>query len=335
MRRDRLAPDEPICEHTDLLRATCAHCTGATELRHGDRALTTPTYDARKGTPIGGGEVSAPLFNPGAVTLPGWGQPCTSCGALAGESYLCPRCVEQLEVDCANAPMLLDQLEVAITRMDRVYRPSPPPDAEAGESMPFNVAASTARDELRWALVTGTLALLSRVGRQWEGADDPAAVASWLGRHSASVALHPEGDQIAQQVRSAVAKALRVIDTTPERVLAGPCPTCGSRLMAFKGAVKVWCDTCAERHAVADLQAPLRAKVHDLAYTVSGLRDLARSLGIRCDSKRVEHLVERGHLTRAGESSDGHAVYRVGDFLAELDRQEVLDQQHGVGVALP
>ena len=315
------------CDYSDLPSEQCAHCSAKAELVFGDQALEALVIHppSREGFPVSRELGSGKLFAPRVVVMPGWGEPCLRCSALAGESFLCPRCVEQLEVDCANVPALVEQLEVTITRLDRVFRPSPPADAEATEPMPYGVAASQSKDELRWALVTGALAVLHRLGQEWAGRDSSEDVAAWLGAHSMSVALHPEADAIAVQVRDAVAKAMRAIDTLPERVLAGPCPTCDSRLMAFKGSASVWCDTCGRRHKVAEVREPMRAKLADLQYTLSGLRDVARSMGIKCDTNRVNKLAQRGRITQVGESIDGYALYRVGDFLAEIDRQEGVD----------
>lgn len=312
------------CEYSDLPTWTCAHCTGATEPRYGNQALAglAGSPDLRKGRQVDRELDSGRLFAPADVTMPCWGQACAKCGAMAGDAFICPRCVEQLEVDCANAPMLLDQLEVTITRLDRVYRPAPPPDAEASEPMPFSVVASAARDELRLALVTGVQAVLVRLGKQWEGDDSPTAVANWLGRNSASIALHPDGDQIAHQVQAAVAKALRAIDTMPERVLAGPCPTCGSRLMAFKGAPKVFCDTCAKLHTVAELRSGMMDRFDGELYTISGLVTIARTMGYAVRKKAIEDMARRGRITPSGVSSDGWNTYNATDLLTVLEERE-------------
>lgn len=311
------------CEYSDLPAETCAHCTGATEPRYGDQALAglAGSPDLRKGRQVGRELDVGRLFAPADVTMPGWGQPCTKCGAMAGDSYLCPRCVEQFEVDCANAPMILDQLDVTVTRLDCVYRPAPPPDAEASEPMPYSVVASAASDELRGALVTGAQAVLVRLGKQWEGDDSPTAVAEWLGRNSASVALHPKGDVIADQVQAAMRKALRAIDTMPERVLAGPCPTCESRLMAFKGAPKVFCDTCAKLHTVAELRSGMMARFDGELYTISGLVTIAHTMGYAVRKKAIEDMARRGRITPSGTSSDGWHTYNATDLLTVLEER--------------
>lgn len=313
------------CEFSDLPTETCAHCSGATEPRYGDQALAglAGSPDLRKGRQVSRELDAGRLFAPADVTMPGWGQPCTKCGAMAGESYLCPRCVEQFEVDCANAPMVLDQLEVTVTRLDRVYRPAPPPDAESSEPMPFSVVASAARDELRWALVTGAQAVLVRLGKQWEGDDSPTAVADWLGRNSASVALHPEGDQIAHQVQAAMRKALRAIDTMPERVLAGPCPTCGSRLMAFKGSPSVWCDTCAERHQVAELHEAMVTKVSNAEGSVNALHEMLCAMGKWVPLGTVKRWSSEGRLPMVGATDAGSRKHRLGDLLVLVDARRL------------
>lgn len=269
--------------------------------------------------------MNLPLHTPNRVTPASYGQPCPLCGALCGDAYLCPQCVEHLECQLGDVQMLMHQLDITITRQDNVYRPQPPATVEADTPAPFNTNASQARTNLTKTLATCAAMLIRHIGVHWEWANDAVFIARWIAINTGTLAHHPDAAHHATAIRDAHRHAIQAIDTMPERVLAGPCPTCGSRLMAFKDSTTVRCDTCAKWHQVTNVRDPMRAKVADLKYTLSGLRDMARSLGIRCDMNRVNKLAQRGHITKVGESIDGHALYRVGDFLTQIDRQEGVD----------
>ena len=262
------------------------------------------------------------MYSPSVVPLPSQGSPCQAGGKLAGDDCICPACIEQLECDCANVTALVEQLNVTITRLDNVYTPAPPASAEADEPMPFGMAASTASHELKAALELAALTILRHRGQEWEGDDSAEAVAAWLGVNSSSVALDSDAGSIVLSIREAVGRALKAIDTMPERILAGPCPDCGTRLMAFKDAAKVWCDVCQERHQVADLKSAMLDKLADERGSVNGLHEMLRAAGLWVPLGTVKRWSSEGTLPMTGITATGSREHRFGDLHELVNRRK-------------
>lgn len=304
------------CDYSDLPTEQCAHCTGSTVHRWSPKAAARLTHvepDTRTWRPFATESCSGRLYSPSVVPMPGWGSPCQVCGQLAGEMFVCPRCVERLECDCANVPALVEQLNITITRLDHVYAPAAPADAEADETMPYNIAASQALDALRWALATTALHAGASQA-QWDD-DDPEIIAAWIATNTATIASSDRGGPGVTSIREATSLALKAIDTLPERILAGPCPDCGTRLMAFKDATKVWCDVCQQRHQVAGLKAAMLDKLGRERGSTTAIANMLRAAGLYIPRPTVESWAARGKLTRDGETAMGSAAYLVADAL--------------------
>ena len=323
---------EVICDYSDLPDVMCAHCTGTTEhgwsLKAAER-LTHIEPDRRTWRPVSSEMGAGRLYSPAVVPMPSHGSPCQACGKLAGDYFVCPACIEQLECDCANVPALVEQLNITIARLDNVYTPAPPASAEADEPMPFGMAASAASRELKAALVLAALMILRRRGQEWEGEDSAEAVAARLGVSSASVALDPDAGSIVLSIREAVSRALKAIDTMPERILAGPCPDCGTRLMAFKDAAKVWCDVCQERHVVADLKSAMLDKLADQKGSVNAIHEMLRAAGLWVPLGTVKRWSSEGTLPMTGITATGSREHRFGDLQELVNRRKEVAWRQG------
>ena len=312
------------CDYSDLPSEQCAHCTGATEHRWSLKAAERLTHiepDRRTWRPVSSELGAGRLYSPAAVPMPSHGSPCQACGRLSGDYFVCPQCIEQLECDCANVPALVEQLNVTITRLDNVYTPAPPASAEADEPMPFDMEASAASHGMKEALALAALTILRR-GQEWEGEDSAEAVAAWLGVNSASVALDPDAGSIVLSIREAASRALKAIDTMPERILAGPCPDCGTRLMAFKDAAKVWCDVCQERHVVADLKSAMLDKLDDERGSTKAMFEMLRAAGLFVPLGTIERWSAQGALPMVGITDAGSRAHRFGDLMVLVEKRE-------------
>ena len=106
------------CDWSDLPTATCAHCQGHHEV---PEPLGTYQPPAPAGTPVSLGHYQGlPYYRPArSVPQPGHGPAC-ACGRPAGDAYVCPTCLDLLEVHLGDAPALVEDLEVAAQRRDRV-----------------------------------------------------------------------------------------------------------------------------------------------------------------------------------------------------------------------
>lgn len=109
---------EPICDWSDLPISGCAHCHG----RHDNpEPLGVHTSPARPGRPVDlGGYRGHPYYRPATnLPTPEHGPVCV-CGRPAGDAFVCPACVDLLEVHLGDVPALVEDLEVAAEKRDRV-----------------------------------------------------------------------------------------------------------------------------------------------------------------------------------------------------------------------
>ena len=330
---------DDLCDWSDLPRILCQHCIHPdADLPDADEQVAPKPASVGPWQPVTAPEDGRQFARPAAVTMPGWGQPCQGCSALAGDAYLCPACIDQLEVWLADLPMLDQQLEVTLTRQDKVRRPTPrvkapeaaprldstdPAEAARalGKRAPGRKSASTARDQVRAELTSAILALTKARGLVVPQLVTVQDMADWLGRASASVALDPAGADIVAGIGRAWQSAVRVIDTAPERRWVGACPSCAGRVMAAVGAEKARCRVCLVRLDVADLLAARDGSIRANVGTVTACVDMAQVCGYRPSKATVKSWVQRGQLVAYGVNELGTAVYRMGDVLDLLRRR--------------
>ena len=109
---------EPICDWSDLPISGCAHCHG----RHDNpEPLGIHTPPARPGRPVDLGGYRGEPYYRRAENLPAPDHgPICACGRPAGDAFVCPACVDGLEVCLGDVPALVEDLEVAAQKRDRV-----------------------------------------------------------------------------------------------------------------------------------------------------------------------------------------------------------------------
>lgn len=275
-------------------------------------------------------------FREARVTMPSHGQPCQRCSALAGDAYLCPACIDQLETQLANIPALWDELQVTLTRQDNVRRPqvsagrprtttalAVPVDTSEGRQVvrgelsrggPWSEQASRAGDELRSALVGAIRAVTEHRGREVPQLATVAEMATWLVTVSASVAFDPAGADICAEVEAAYRRAMRTIDTCPERVWVGHCPTCEERLTAEREWTTVRCRTCTEVSPVADLIKARDERIRHNAGNRKAMVEMAATCGLKLTRDGIDGWVRRGRLTPVMQTEAGK-VFLFGDVL--------------------
>ena len=115
---DRNRHAEPICDWSDLPISGCAHCHG----RHDNpEPLGVRTPPSRPGRPVDlGGYRGEPYYRRAeSLPMPDHGPIC-ACGRPAGDAFVCPTCLDALEVHLGDVPALVEDLEVAAQKRDRV-----------------------------------------------------------------------------------------------------------------------------------------------------------------------------------------------------------------------
>ena len=251
---------EPICDWSDLPTTGCAHCTGKTG---NPEPIGLHALPSKPGRPVDLGSYRCIGYHsPGQVPVPDHGRPC-ACGRPAGDAFMCPQCVDDLDRCLGDVPALVEDLDIAAQRLTRLTvtpTPSHKRDPESildgwpgfgadtnpdmivttplvvrdvtrrmaailARTRPDAPQAASAQDSLRAALVGAVRALCGSVGQAYNGPTDTTGLSRWLLRNLAAIPLHPEGPNITAEIVRAHDRALKVIDNDPEKIFYGTCQT--------------------------------------------------------------------------------------------------------------
>lgn len=334
---DRNKQGEPICEFSDLPTVMCAHCAGRADEPEPLGVRNQPAKPGRV-IPLDTYQHDRAWHRPGQVPMPDHGKTCR-CGRPAGDAFVCPTCIDYLEVHLADVPGLVVELDIAAQRRDRVRitprTPRQPAESARildgwpgfgdttdpemivtaslvasdaarrwlrilGATRPDKAAAAGALDALGTALVTAVRALLEPLRRTWDGEDTMQAMSLWLLEHSASVGLSPAGPDICADLARAHGRAWSVIDSAPELIDYGPCGICGTRLAVPAGADHVQCLGCGATHMVEQLKQFRRDLAADQLGTTGELAEWTRILGTPVTDRTIRRWAEAGRITPRG-----------------------------------
>ena len=198
---DRNRHAEPICDWSDLPISGCAHCHG----RHDNpEPLGVRTPPSRPGRPVDlGGYRGEPYYRRAeSLPMPDHGPIC-ACGRPAGDAFVCPACMDGLEVCLGDVPALVEDLEVAAQKRDRVTvgtrrarMPQEPLSVLDGQWWTNEPSSGLLRDSGDDARVTGE-AVVGDVVRRWSailGRNRPD-------RAAAAAALDALHDELVAAVR--------------------------------------------------------------------------------------------------------------------------------------
>ena len=94
--------------------------------------------------------------------------------------------------------------------------------------------------------------------------------------------------------------------------------------MAFKDAVKVWCDVCQERHVVADLKSAMLDKLADEKGSVNAIHEMLRAAGLWVPLGTVKRWSSEGTLPMTGITATGSREHRFGDLHELVSRRKVV-----------
>lgn len=246
--------------------------------------------------------------------------PCTApqCSNPARDGFLCDQCFATLRRDLAAVPELLQDLEITISRQDRIGD-----DTNGRRSaeipLPLRLTAMEARRDLSATLAYWVQQLAPPA--QLPGpADPPDIFASWLSEHLAAVAVDKRAGDCADEIGYAVITARRAIDKPLQPAYAGPCQHCTTDLYAKPTAPTVTCEGCTRTYDVADRRKWLLEHVHDQLLTATELsRALPNLIGTELTSAMVRGYAHRGRLAaRPPHPADPRQDprYRCGDVIA-------------------
>lgn len=136
--------------------------------------------------------------------------------------YLCQLCAKELHALLADLPWLCRQLEITITRQDKldtgaVGRGSDNPS-------PINVGAMELGRQLRNQLSTTVRELCESDAVEVPELETNAQMAGWLFEHCRTIVLHASAGQVMRETRNGTEAILAAINRV-SRMYCGPCVT--------------------------------------------------------------------------------------------------------------
>lgn len=356
----------PRCPLTDLIRLECGcpdHSNSFT-MTEGERDyLRNPGPVARperlypvlrKGDyrPLGIGEyVSRPWTEPRDVKVVDSTNLCgvAGCTRPAGDAFVCPQCVDDLDVALGDTAALADELELAAsrqanvaqsgyevakptgaTRWDRVLRRD---ESEFLAKVGFNSRpdvphAMELLHGLENAVVAGIKALVEHRGITPPVILEVTTGSRWLLMNISAVALDPAGPDIVGEVREAAARAMRAIDGAPGGIYLRVCDICKARMYADPDAQWHNCTTCGARYDVAARLESINSTVRDSLLSLSEIAEHSeRYIGRRLTIGQLKGWVRRDMLQKAGTAArqnrpgEDQALYRVEDVIRLMEKR--------------
>jgi hypothetical protein len=231
------------------------------------------------------------------MTTPGGVCRVPDCDALVADAWVCSTCAHRLRVALTDAPDLLAELDVDITRQGRRERQ---PGRVSGEPLlPFDVTASIVRDALVSTLRTWALVLAGDLLGA-PPAPDGTGLAAHLAGRLEEIRHHVEGGALVDEITAAVTAARDQIhgrDHTTT-VLAGYCPHCQSAVYAPRNARDARCgrDGCSGTvDPLAWRESALQALDGDALTAADAARALT-ALGTPVTAARIRQWAARDRI---------------------------------------
>lgn len=247
---------------------------------------------------------------------------CTSpqCPFEQHNGFLCRVCSDKLRGDLSAVPWLLEDLEVTITRQDRLSDPSGRGSNE--RPLPIRLHAMEARRDLNTTLASWAMHIAGRLdGLEGDGWTEPR-LAVFLLRNLNTILTDPAAGQIADEIGYAKGVAMRAIDKPTPKVFVGPCEDCEMDMYAHPSAAEVECKTpdCGAAYPIEARRRWLLGKAEDHLLTAPEMsRALPNLLGRSVGLDELKGLLRRRRDRIAQHPPvklNGPPLYRVGDIAA-------------------
>lgn len=239
---------------------------------------------------------------------------CPACGNPQDQGLLDNTCTTALETLLSAVPILVDQLDVVISRQARLVSGGKAGKGSAHERSPINMGAVQAADALRKILVPWASAITGT------SVTTTVHAARLLLLHIDKIRRHPSADKILYDLARATKAAYLHIDRTQGRQYLGRCMysednlTCQAKIWARPDARQVTCPLCGIQHEVQERRAWLLTKAEDTIVTVKEASSyLGEVGGLAVSQARIRGYLRRGRLAyRPGLDKS----IRLGDLLS-------------------
>jgi hypothetical protein len=250
------------------------------------------------------------------------------CPYTQHNGFLCRTCTDRLKGDLTAVPWLLEDLEVTITRQDRLFDPSGRSSNDE-RPLPIRLHAMEARRDLNTTLASWAMHIAGRLeGLEGDGWTE-LRLAAFLLDNLNTILTDPAAGMIADEIGYARNMAQRAIDKPEPRVYAGPCEVCEMDMYARPSAAEVACKNpdCGAIYPIEARRRWLLGKAEDQLLTAIGLsRALPGLLGQPLTADMVKGYARRGRLAQHPPlpKRPRDPLYRVGDVIDLLN--EIADE---------
>lgn len=255
---------------------------------------------------------------------------CGVCSAPTGDDgYLCRTHTDDLAQRLGPVPILVQDLEVTLTRQSRTTQQDGGRSTET--PLPWNENASAKAFELNatlnaWALDTSRLAEDERDQLAHIPHTNTALVAEWLIRNLHTLRLHAEAGQAYDEIVESVREAHRAIDRPADPTPFGECGTqhvdvvCRTVLYGYLDRPTVSCPGCGVQHSTAERLVWMLDHLRGMLATLPELVGIARLAGKRTSEDKLRLMAARGRFAQISDNR-GKPTYRVADVLKALDER--------------
>jgi hypothetical protein len=256
---------------------------------------------------------SEPIGFDSARYRQGWGLkpehlPITCKGHDLRDRYLCSDCARDLRLVLADLPVLVCDLQLALTRQARFVEHGLRRDEQDGQD-----GDDGAEEALPWAEPAAVA--LRHLGRALGGSQRPAVVmaAEALARLD-ELLLQPGAAAYAGRVSQAALHGYRVIDRPPDPWFYGPCPRCGADIYDERNVSHVACLACSYAAPLDEHQLACLDAGDERLLTVAELVGAITSAGEVITRHQIFGWIRRDGLAREQEN---RVTWRRGRLVAE------------------
>lgn len=234
------------------------------------------------------------------------------------DGYLCHDCTTALRVELTDVPELLAELDITLSRQDRLTDPTNRTRTGGERPLPYKPHVTPAVWLLHhtlhtWALDHGAP----------ENSTTPG-LAQHLLVNLHHIQNHPDAGRLVDEITHAIHHAREAIDRPDDRrQFLGPCDAelddrshCREEIYGVPWRDHATCDSCGARHHIATRQQWMRDIAHDHLGTSTEIAGYLRTTGIHCTPDVIRGYVRRGRLAPATDTNP--PLYRMADVLAAL-----------------
>ena len=248
------------------------------------------------------------------------------CDRPPHDGFLCTSCVATLRRDLKAIPDLLADLEITISKQDRLQDAEKRPTDE--RPLPLRLGPMEARRDLADTLYSWAAHVARRRGCTLTAHEiTPSSVSVFLLNYCGDIQDDPLAGQCADEIGYTVITAQRAVDKPLQHVYAGPCDQCTTDLYAHPRAKEVACRNtdCDAVYDITSRREWLLEQAEDQLLTATEMsRALPGLLQKPLTAAMIRGLAFRGRLTQHPPlpNRPKDPVYRVGDVLDILTSME-------------